>query len=234
MTSSHAAAGDRSGVAERLELGTAVHCTDGELGELADVVIAPESMQVVDLVVRPHHAGGPARLVPIETAEGSSWAERIQLTCSKAEAERFPAIQEAASLRMGEFPAGDSEWDVGVQDAMAVPTASSMDMSPTLGGMDPLMEVAYDRIPKGKVELRHKSTVMSSDGHIVGRIDAFVVDGDGITHLILERGHLWGKRDVTIPIASLASVKTDEVVLGISKHEVGELPSVRLHHGWFG
>ena len=234
MTPGVPAPGDRADVAERLELGTTVHCTDGELGELADVVIAPHSMTVVDLVVRPHHAGGPARLVPIETAEGSTWSERVQLTCSKEEAKQFPAIQEAAALRMGEFPAGDSEWDVGVQDAMAVPTASSMDMNPTLGGMDPLMEVTYDRIPKGKIELRHKSAVVSSDGHVVGRIDAFVVDGDAITHLILERGHLWGKRDVTIPIASLASVKTDEVVLGISQHEVGALPSVRLHHHWFG
>jgi sporulation protein YlmC with PRC-barrel domain len=234
MTSARRSSRDRARVAERLELGTAVHCTDGELGELADVVISPESMTVVDLVVRPRHAAGPARLVPIEAAEGSSWGEHVQLRCSKDEAAQFPAIQEAAAMRMGEFPAGDSEWDVGVQDAMAVPTASSMDMSPTLGGLDPLMEVTYDRIPKGKIELRHKSAVVSSDGHVVGRIDAFVVDGDAITHVILERGHLWGKRDVTIPIASLATVKTDEVVLGISADDVGRLPSVRLHHHWFG
>jgi sporulation protein YlmC with PRC-barrel domain len=222
-------------VAERLELGTAVYCTDGELGELADVVVAPHTMRVVDLVVRPRHLGGPARLVPIEAAEGSAWDERIQLGCSKEEAGRFPAIQEAAVMPLGDIPAGDSEWDVGVQDVMAVPTGSSMDMAaPRLDGLDQVMEVTYDRIPKGKAELRHQSTVVSSDGHIVGRIDAFVVDGDEITHLILERGHLWGKRDVTIPIASLASIKTDEVVLGITRNEVGRLPSVRLHRHWFG
>lgn len=221
-------------MAERLELGTTVYCTDGELGELADVVVAPQTMRVVDLVVRPRHLGGPARLVPIEAAEGSSWNERIQLGCSKEEAGRFPAIQAAAVMTMGEVPTGDSEWDVGVQDVVATPAGSSMDMAPGAGGLDQLMEVTYDRIPRGKAELRHRSSVVSSDGHIVGRIDAFVVDGDEITHLILERGHLWGKRDVTIPIASLASVKTDEVVLGISQDEVGSLPSVRLRQRWFG
>jgi uncharacterized protein YrrD len=225
--------GDASGVAERLEFGTAVYCTDGELGELADVVIAPRSMRVVDMVIRPRHMGGPARLVPIEAAQGSRWGERIHLGCSKEEAARFPAIQEAAALGMGEAPAGDSEWDVGVQDVIAAPTGSSMDMAPTLDELDPLMEVTYDRIPKGKVELRHRSCVVSSDGHIVGKIDAFVVDGDELTHLILERGHMWGRRDITVPISCLASVKTDEVVLGISRHEVGALPSVRTHHGWF-
>jgi sporulation protein YlmC with PRC-barrel domain len=221
-------------VAERLELGTAVHCADAELGELADVVVDPQSRRVVDLVVRPHGAGGPVRLVPIEMARGSSWQERITLACTTEEAGRFPAIREAAAMQMGDFPAGDSEWDVGVEDVNAVPTGSSMDMAPGVDGWDPLMEVTYDRIPKGKAELRHKSSVLSADGHVIGEIDAFVVDGDEITHLILARGHLWGRRDVTIPIAQVETIKTDEVVLGISRSEVGRLPSVRIHHSWFG
>jgi sporulation protein YlmC with PRC-barrel domain len=214
MTSRRSPAGDRSHVADRLEFETPVYCTDGKLGELADVVIAPRSMRVVDLVVRPRHMGGPARLVPIEAAEGSAWDESIHLTCSMDEASGFPAIQEAAVMRMGEVPSGDSAWDVGVEDVVAVP--------------------AYDRIPKGKVELRHQSSVVSSDGHLVGKVDAFVVDGDEISHVILERGHIWGRRDVTIPISCLARLETDQVVLGISRHEVGALPSVRIHRTWFG
>jgi len=75
--------------------------------------------------------------------------------------------------------------------------------------------------------------VVSSDQHLVGRIDAFVVEGDEITHLILGRGHMWSRRDITIPISSLASVKTDEVNLAITRQEVGRLPSVRLHKSWF-
>jgi hypothetical protein len=44
---------------------------------------------------------------------------------------------------------------------------------------------------------------------------------------------MWSRRDITIPISSLASVKTDEVNLAITRHEVGRLPSVRLHKSWF-
>ena len=220
-------------MAERLDLGIAVSCTDAKLGELADVVIDPTSKRVVDLVVRAHGAGGPARLVPIEMAEGSSWRDRITLRCTTEEARQFPAIGEAAAMRMGEMPAGDADWDVGVQDVVTMPTGSSMDMSPGVEAWDPLMEVTYDRIPKGKVELRHSSSVVSSDGHVVGKIDAFVVEGDEITHLILERGHLWGRRDVTIPISQVESAETDDVRLAISRDEVGELPSVRLPRRWF-
>jgi hypothetical protein len=53
-----------------------------------------------------------------------------------------------------------------------------------------------------------------------------------ITHFVLERGHLWGKREVTIPIGTVAKVETDVVTLSLSKDEVGELPSARVHR-WF-
>jgi hypothetical protein len=45
----------------------------------------------------------------------------------------------------------------------------------------------------------------------------------------LERGHLWGRREVTIPIGAVAKVETDTVTLRMSREEVGELPSVRVH-----
>jgi PRC-barrel domain len=65
---------------------------------------------------------------------------------------------------------------------------------------------------------------------VLGSVDGFVVDGDGqITHLVLGEGHLFGRREVTIPIGSVAKVETDTVHLSLSKDEVEELPAVRLH-----
>ena len=35
----------------------------------------------------------------------------------------------------------------------------------------------------------------------IGDVDGFVIDaGEHITHVVLERGHLWGRKEVTIPI----------------------------------
>ena len=56
-----------------------------------------------------------------------------------------------------------------------------------------------------------------------------VVDGDHITHIVLERGHFWGRRDVTIPISAVAEVKTDVVALSLTRDEVGALPASRVH-----
>jgi hypothetical protein len=64
----------------------------------------------------------------------------------------------------------------------------------------------------------------------LGQVDGFLVDGERqITHFILERGHLCGRREVTIPIGAVAKVETDAVTLSLSKEEVGALPSVRVH-----
>jgi hypothetical protein len=46
---------------------------------------------------------------------------------------------------------------------------------------------------------------------------------------VLERGHLWGKRDITIPIGSVTRIETDAVTVGLSKDEVGGLPAVHVH-----
>ena len=63
----------------------------------------------------------------------------------------------------------------------------------------------YDRVPKGEVGVRRASAVISADGHSLGEVDGFVVDADEhITHFVLERGHLWGRKEVTIPIGAVA------------------------------
>ena len=67
-------------------------------------------------------------------------------------------------------------------------------VDPYPGGLDSRVAMYYDRVPKGEVEVRRASAVISVDGHSLGEVDGFVVDADEhITHFVLERGHLWGR-----------------------------------------
>ena len=94
--------------------------------------------------------------------------------------------------------------------------------------------LSYDRVPKGEVEIRRASAVTSSNGEHLGHVDGFVVDGDGyIAHLVLEHGHLWGKREIAIPIGAVARTQSDEVVLSWSTDEVGALTPLPVHR-WQG
>jgi sporulation protein YlmC with PRC-barrel domain len=216
----------------RLDLGSPVRCTDGAFGELADVVIDPTTRRVTHLVVQPRRASEPARLVPVERARGGEEANAtIVLDGSVADIGRLESVREAAYLRLGEFPVEDPDWQVGIGEMLALPYYQGLDAV----GAEPVAYDShvmwkYDRIPKGDVEIRRASTVTSSDGQHLGHVDGFVVDReDRIGHLVLEHGHLWGKREVVIPIGAVARVETDAVVLTLSKDEVGALESRRVH-----
>jgi sporulation protein YlmC with PRC-barrel domain len=220
----------------RLELGSPVNCTDGPFGELADVVIDPTKRRVTHLVVEPDGDHGEARLVPIELANAEeSESSAINLGCSLEEAGRLELVEEYAYIRLGESPDLKPGWDIGVESVLAQPyygygAGVGVGYETVPVEYDPHVSVTYDRIPKGEVEVRRASEVNSSDGHHLGKVDGFLVDDDdAITHFVLERGHLWGRREVTIPINAVAGVHTDVVTLTLTKDEVGELPSVPVH-----
>jgi sporulation protein YlmC with PRC-barrel domain len=214
----------------RLDLGSPVRCTDDAFGELADVVIDPETRRVTHLVVQPHRRDEQARLVPVDRARAGETSDAtISLDCSVARMSEFELVRESAYLRLGEVPVEDPDWDVGIEEPLGLPPSTGAFGA---GGVDidPHVMLSYDRIPMGDVEIRRASGVISADGHHLGHVDGFVLDSEQqIAHLVLERGHLWGRREVVIPASAVARVDTDEVALTLSKDEVGALPSARVH-----
>jgi sporulation protein YlmC with PRC-barrel domain len=209
-----------------------VNCTDGPFGKLADVVVDPTKRSVTHLVVEPEGDHGKARLVPIELASpDEDETPAIAVRCSVEEADQLEPVEEYAYIRLGESPDLEPGWEMGVETVLAWPYyASGLGYETVPADYDPHASVTYDRIPKGEVEIRRASGVTSADGHQLGKVDGFLVDDDdAITHFVLERGHLWGRREVTIPIKEVAQVFTDAVTLTLTKDEVGDLPSVSVH-----
>ena len=50
-----------------------------------------------------------------------------------------------------------------------------------------------------------------------------------MTHVLLQEGHLWGRKEVAIPITAVA--RTDDGIrLSITKDEVRDLPPVDIDH----
>ena len=215
----------------RLDLGKPVRCSDGVFGELADVVIDPVTKRVTHLVVRPEREDRLAtRLVPIELTEEDDRGEAIWIRCTLEEVGKLDSVEEFAYLRAGEFPASDPDWDVGIYDVLTPQFYEGTGFEEYAGQLGTSEGMIYDRVPKGEIEIRRSSPVYSSDGHHLGHVDGFVVDAnDQIAQLVLERGHLWGLREVTVPIGAIASVANDEVKLSLSRDEVGALPAVRVH-----
>jgi hypothetical protein len=90
--------------------------------------------------------------------------------------------------------------------------------------------VVRDRVPAGEVEIRRGDQVEATDGAI-GKVQGLVVDPayHNVTHVLLQEGHLWGRREVAIPITAVTSVASG-IALALSKDEVRDLPSVDIEH----
>jgi hypothetical protein len=91
--------------------------------------------------------------------------------------------------------------------------------------------VTYDKVPLGEVEVRRGAHVHATDGSI-GRVRGPVIDPTDhhVTHVLLDEGHLWGKKEVAIPISAVT--RADQgIQLSLTKNEIRDLPSVEIDHG---
>jgi len=90
--------------------------------------------------------------------------------------------------------------------------------------------VTYDTIPLGEVEVRRGDPVEATDGSI-GRVHGLIIDprSHHVNHVLLAEGHLWGKKEVAIPIQSVTRVD-DGIQLNITKKQVEDLPPVDFDH----
>jgi sporulation protein YlmC with PRC-barrel domain len=81
-----------------------------------------------------------------------------------------------------------------------------------------------------EVEVRRGEHVHATDGHI-GRVQGLVIDANNhhVTHVLLQEGHLWGRKEVAIPIRAVIGVD-DGIQLNITKQQVQDLPPVDIRH----
>jgi uncharacterized protein YrrD len=212
----------------RLKLGEPVRSADGVVRKLVDVVIDASSHCVTHLVVQPDDDSDGARLVPVDLAAGGAEGHVIRLGCTVATLDALEPVREHAVLRPGEHTEEESGWEVGVRDVQPMPSHLPAMYGDYGGEFGPDLLVAYDRVPKGEIELRHASAIYSADRHHLGSVDGVLIDVDTrISHLLLGRGHLWWRREISIPADTIAELATDMVTLGATKREVDALPAQR-------
>ena len=226
-----ASARTASALRRRIDEGMAVDATDGPWGLISAVVLNPRRHRLTHLVVQPHHRHDLARLIPVSAIDRCD--DHVTLSITRAQILRADLVEETQLLPMASYPTTDDGWDVGVSRVVAQPyfgMASSSAYGEVPAVLPTYVTNVFDHIPHGSAEIRRTSDVRSSDDHHVGRVDGFVVNADEtITHVVLEHGHLWGHREITIPIDQVDRVRSDLATLRVSRDEVGELPSVPFH-----
>jgi sporulation protein YlmC with PRC-barrel domain len=217
-------------------IGVPVSGSDGEIGKLTRVVVDPITRAVTHLVVEPRHLEGPSRLVPISLVDSVS-PEQIKLGCGSAEFERLDPAEETQFLPLQPGTPESAEYQAyGPGEVLSWPYYSlalegrgfgpgSMGVA---GGLP--LAVTYDKVPLGEVAIRRGEPVHATDGEI-GRVQGLVIDTSDqhVTHVLLAEGHLWGRKEVAIPISAVSRVN-DGIRLSITKHDVQDLPAIDIAH----
>jgi hypothetical protein len=92
-----------------------------------------------------------------------------------------------------------------------------------------VMAIEHKRPPKGQPTIKRGSRVEATDGH-VGKVDDLLVDplGEHTPHLVLREGHLWGEKDVTIPVSEIDHIEENTVYLKLDKCSIEALPAVSV------
>ena len=206
-------------------IGAEVSCSDGACGVVCRVVVDPVARAVTHLVVEPKHRLDLAKLVPVDLVDASGG--QVKLSCTIAEFEQLDDAEETQFIPgAGGVPA------YGPDQALSWPYYG---LGPGVAGFGAEvgpMEIVYDTTPAGEVEVRRGEHVHATDGAI-GRVQGLVVDRKSrrVTHVLLQEGHLWGKKEVAIPIGAVAKVDPDDGIrLSVTKQQVQDLPPVDIEH----
>jgi sporulation protein YlmC with PRC-barrel domain len=195
-----------------------VRCTDGKCGKSTYVIVNPVQKMVTHFVVKYKKLPeNPDRLVPVEKVASISGG-LIKLNCTVAD---VAAMQPFTTTRF-------------VQQEIPDYINTSLGADQYAYFAEPV--VAYDTniasVPKVHIPAHelavYRGMDVNTDGGKVGTVDELVVDPDSgnITHLLMRKGHLWGKKDVAVPVSAIQVVGAVDVYLKIDKEAVSALPAV--------
>ena len=182
-------------------MGAEASCADGPGGKVTRVIIDPATETVTHLVIKPKYGLGASRLVPLDLVDAT--AGGIRLRCTVEEFGRLEAAEETELL----------------DGLIGAPYAS-------MGGPSPVQVIVQDVVPLGEADIQRGEPVHALDGAI-GRVEGLRVDpGDHrVTHVLLQEGHLWGRKEVAIPASAVTKVENG-IWLNLTKKQVGDLPPV--------
>ncbi len=196
-----------------------VWCSTGVCGKSAHLIIDPINEQVTHLVVAESAFPHVERMVPVRYIVETTH-DQIKLSCTEAE---YGAMESFA----------ESDFIHSSQVELTVPFDGSYLFWPySLYEAAPIL-VESSHIPAGEVAIHRGTPVYASDRRI-GKVDEFLIypTTHSISHLILREGHLWGQKDVVIPVDAISKFTADAVYLTMDKKAVEDLPAIPLSRKW--
>ena len=191
---------EAAAIAAEFKLGARARCSDGHCGEVARAILDPGTRTITHLVIEHRHRIGSGRLVPVDLIDTAD--DEITLRCTLAGFDQLAPAEEVELAEGADYVGG---------------MGTGMDMGPRM------QAIVSDNVPLGEAEVARHESVHALDGEI-GKVEGFAVDADHkVTHVLLQEGHLWGRKEVAIPVSAVTAVD-DGIRLNLTKQQVEDLP----------
>jgi hypothetical protein len=206
----------------QFEMRANASCTDGPCGQVRFVVVDPVAKEVTHLVIEARHREGLGRLVPLGLIDVTG--NDVLLHCDLA---AFEGLEMAEEIQFMPESVGYATYEP--KDTLTLPYYGLGLMAATARD-NAAQSVTHDRLPLGEVAIHRGDRVHATDGEI-GLVQGLVIERrtHHVTHVLLQEGHLWGRKEVALPIGSVTGL-SDGIQLNIGKSEVRELPAIDVEH----
>lgn len=197
-----------------------VNTTDGEFGELVDIIVDPAKRSATHVIVEPFKKHYQARLVPIWLVASCEGALHIALDLrhlrqlQRVSATEFVPVVGTVDLAV--------KWDVGSQPLKKQPVWDIRTLG-LRGNRDD-----WSPIPKGECEIRRNSKVVGSKGRTLGTVDGLIADHDQIVAVVVTTGVAVFRQQFVVPVDLVEQVSDGLIVLSINRMEFEDLE--RLEH----
>jgi sporulation protein YlmC with PRC-barrel domain len=198
-----------------IPLKASVTCTDGPCGTSRNFIINPATLAITHVVVEDKSLpDNETRIVPVAHVAAVA-GDQITLDCTVDEVAKMKPFVTAELIQES---ASGQAYSSGA--AYTYPYAFN--------------DTSYDtvdeqQVPLGEIEVHPGMEVQASDGK-VGKMDELILDPKtgNITHIQMREGHLWGKKDVAIPVSDVDFVDEKTIYLTTAKADVKNLPAVSV------
>lgn len=211
---------------KEIPLDATVTCLDGECGKSSHVIIEKNSQQVTHLVVKSSNfLESHKYLVPIQTVLTTTH-NSIELCCTKKELAAMPPFTEMRFLNPNTAkyePLENFDGEAIYESSSYLMWSDPLYLEPLYG--DTLtMPMEAELIPDGEIAIHRGASIEATDGHI-GKVEEFLIDPEDkhLTHLVLQEGHFWHKKELTLPISAIARMDEEYIYLKLDKQTVKSL-----------
>jgi sporulation protein YlmC with PRC-barrel domain len=192
-----------------------VLCSGVVCGRITHIVLDPITDKVTDVVVKDHEIPPVERLIPVELIAESS-SDEVRLSIPKEKVNSYPPFIYDDFIKI-QTPVEFSEMPTNMMWPYVLP-------------QEKVIIIESESIPSDELAIRRNAHVEATDGR-VGKVDEFMIDPDTgyITHLVLREGHLWGQKDISIPVSAIKDIGKETVQLTLDKKSIEKLPVIPIH-----